>query len=132
MAKTNFLEEALLDHVLRNTAYTAPTTVYVGLLTASATDTGTLTSELSGDGYARQAATFGAPTQNTGVGEVSNSVEIMFPEATAAWEEATHFVIVDADTSGNVLYHGALDTPRTAGVGDQIRFQVGTLVVQES
>ena len=132
MAKTNFLEEALLDHVLRNTAYTAPATVYVGLLTASATDTGTLTSELSGDGYARQAATFGAPTQNAGVGEVSNSVEILFPEATGAWEEVTHFVVVDADSAGNVLYHGALDAPRTAGIGDQIRFQVGTLVVQES
>ena len=132
MAKTNYLEEALLDHVLRNEAYTPPTTVYVGLLTASATDAGTLTSELSGDGYARQAATFGAPTQNAGNGEVSNSAEILFPEATAAWAEATHFVVVDADTAGNALYHGALDTPRTAGVGDQIRFQVGTLVVQES
>ena len=132
MAKTNYLEEALLDHVLRNTTYAPPTTVYVALLTASATDDGVQTAELSGNGYARQAATFGVPTQVTGSGEVENSSEILFPEATGAWSEATHFAIADADSVGNYLYHGVLDTPRTAGLGDQIRFQVGTLKVRES
>ena len=132
MAKSNYLEENILNHVLRNTAYTSPTTVYVGLFTASPTDTGSLAAELSGDGYARQSATFGAPAQEAGSGQVANSVEILFPEATGAWAEATHFAIVDAETAGNVLYHEALDTPRTAGIGDQIRFQVGALTVSES
>lgn len=132
MAKTDYLEEALLNHVLRNTAYTAPTTVYVALLTASATDEGIQAAELSGNGYARQAATFTAPTQVTGSGEVENSAEILFPEATTAWSEVTHFAVADANAAGNYLYHGELDAPRTAGVGDQIRFQVGTLKVRES
>ena len=29
---SNFLENSLLDHVLRGTSYTSPTTVYVGLI----------------------------------------------------------------------------------------------------
>lgn len=132
MAKSDYLEEALLNHTLRNQAYTSPATVYVGLFTASTTDAGTLTNELSGDGYARQAATFGAPAQVGGSAQVANTAEILFPEATGAWSEATHFAVVDAETAGNVLYHEALDTPRTAGIGDQIRFQVGALTVSES
>lgn len=131
MAKTNYLEEALLDHVLNNVAYTSPTTVYVGLFSTATADDGTGT-ELTGNAYARQSVSFGAAAQNAGPAEVSNDVEILFPEATGAWSQATHFAIFDAVTAGNMLYHGALDTARTAGVGDQIRFQVGTLVVQES
>ena len=132
MAKTNYLEEALLNHVLRNTAYTSPTTVYVALLTASPGEEGTQTAELSGDGYARQSASFTAPSQVTGSGEVENDAEVLFPEATANWPEATHFAVADADSAGNYLYYEALDTPRTASTGDQIRFQVGALKVRES
>lgn len=36
--KTDYLENKILDHVLRNTAYTSPTTVYVGLCTSTPTD----------------------------------------------------------------------------------------------
>jgi hypothetical protein len=35
---SNFLENKLLDHVLRNTSYTSPTTVYVGLYTSDPAD----------------------------------------------------------------------------------------------
>ena len=131
MAKTNYLEEALLDHVLRNTAYTSPTTVYVALYSAAPGEAGGGT-ELTGNGYARQAITFGAPAQDGGVGRVTNSAEILFPEATDDWLEATHFAILDADTAGNMLYYEALGAPRTAALGDQIRFQVGALAVTES
>jgi hypothetical protein len=55
--KSDYLENKILDHVLRNTAYTSPTTVYVGLYTAAPTDAGGGT-EVSGNGYAREAATF--------------------------------------------------------------------------
>lgn len=132
MAKSNYLEEAVLNHVLRNTTLTSPTDIYVALFTASPTDAGTLSAELAGDGYARQTATFGAPTQFEGSGRVANTAEILFPEATAAWPEATHFAVIDASTAGNVLYHEALTAPRTAGIGDQIRFQIGALTVSES
>jgi hypothetical protein len=35
---SNFLENSLLDHVLRGTSYTSPTTVYVGLYTSDPGD----------------------------------------------------------------------------------------------
>lgn len=138
MAKTNYLEEALLNHVLRNTAYTSPAGVYVALFTESPTETGSLTNELSGDGYARQAVTFGAPTQEGGPAQVANTAEVVFPAATDAWPEATHWAVVDAATTGNVLYYALLldanedPQPRTILQGDQLRFAVGELRVRES
>lgn len=64
---------------------------------------------------------------------MTNSAEVLFPEVvTADWATATHFFIADAVSAGNRLYHGALDTSRTATVGDQIRFAAGSLTVVES
>ena len=130
MAKTDYLEDAILNHVLRNTALTSPATVYVGLTSTATTDADGGT-ELSGNGYARQSVTFGAPAGD-GSGSVSNSAEVLFPEATGAWSEATHFFIADASTEGNRLYHGELDASRTAALGDQIRFAAGALTVTEA
>ena len=56
-ALSNYLENALVNHVLRNTAYTTPgTSVYVGLIKFYETDkleAGTVTQEISGGSYAR-------------------------------------------------------------------------------
>jgi len=51
---SNYLENKVLDHVLRNVSYSSPTTVYVGLYTSDPTDAGSGT-EVSGGSYARQA-----------------------------------------------------------------------------
>ena len=53
---TDFLENKIIDHMLRNQAYTPPTTVYVALFTTATTDAGGGT-EVSGGAYARQAVT---------------------------------------------------------------------------
>ena len=37
---TDYLEDKVLDHVFGGSAYTAPTTLYVGLFTAAPSDTG--------------------------------------------------------------------------------------------
>ena len=54
MSFTNFLETEILDHVFAGAAYTAPGTLYLGLYTATPSDTGGGT-ELSGSAYARLA-----------------------------------------------------------------------------
>ena len=58
-AMSDYLENKILDHVLGTTAYTAPTTVYVGLATASFADDNSGT-ELTGNNYSRVSATFDA------------------------------------------------------------------------
>jgi hypothetical protein len=130
LAKTHFLEDAILNEVLRGINYTPPTTVYVALFTSPTTKDGG-GSEVSGGGYARQPVTFGAPGPGVDGRKVSNSAEILFPQATAPWGTITHVAIFDAATGGNMLYQGALEESRTVNTNDQLRFRAGDLSVEE-
>lgn len=123
-AISNYLENALINAVLRNTAYTSPTTVYVALYTSDPTDADTGT-EVSGGGYARQAVTFAAPSD----GATSNTADITFPEATASWGTVTHVGIRDAATAGNLLFHAALTVSKAIAAGDQLIIKAGDLDV---
>jgi hypothetical protein len=121
---SNYLENALINVTLRATAYTAPTTVYLALYTTDPTDADTGT-ECSGTSYARQAVTFGAPSN----GVSTNSAAIEFPQAGSAWGTITHIGIRDALTVGNLLYHTPLDASKTIASGDVFRIAATSLSV---
>jgi hypothetical protein len=121
---SNYLENALINAVLRNTSYTSPATVYVSLYTTDPTDADTGT-EVSGGSYARTSATFGAPSN----GVSTNSADVTFPTATASWGTVTHIGIHDASTSGNLLFHTPLDTAKTIDSGDIFKIETGNLSV---
>jgi hypothetical protein len=123
-ALSNYLENALINGTLRATNYTAPATVYVGLFTSDPTDAGSGT-EVSGNGYARKSATFGAPSNGASV----TSADIQFDQATGSWGTIGWFGILDASTSGNLLYHGALTTSKTIDTGDVFKIAAGSLTV---
>ena len=122
-ALSNYLENALINHVLRNSALTSPTTVYVALFTSDAgeLEAGTLTNEVSGGSYARQAVTFGAPTN----GATSNTGAVSFTDMPAG--TVTHAAIMDASTAGNVLFHAALTQSKTLNAGDTFTLASGDL-----
>ena len=121
---SNYLENALINVTLRNTAYTAPTTVYLGLYTTDPTDADTGT-EVTGNGYVRQAITFGAPSN----GVSTNSAAIEFPQATGSWGTVAYIGIRDASTAGNLLFHTPLDASKTIATGDVFRLAIGSLSV---
>ena len=123
---SNYLENALIDAVLRNTTYTSPATVYVSLYTSNPTDADSGTEvSTSGTAYARQAVTFGAPSN----GVSTNSADVTFPTATASFGTVTHIGIHDASTSGNLLFHTPLDTSKTIDSGDIFKIETGNLSV---
>lgn len=121
---SNYLENALINATLRNTSFTSPATVYVGLYTTDPTDAGTGT-EVSGGSYARVAVTFGAPSN----GVSTNSSAVEFPQATASWGTVTHIGILDALTTGNLLYHTPLDVSKAIDTGDIFKIAIGSLSV---
>ena len=123
-AMSNYLENALINATLRNTSYTSPSVVYAALFTTDPTDAGTGT-EVSGGSYARQAITFGAPSN----GASTNSAAVEFPQATGNWGTITHFGIYDASSSGNLLYHGALTSSKTIETGDVFKFAISNISV---
>ena len=121
---SNYLENALINAVLRNTTYTSPATVYVSLYTTDPTDADSGT-EVSGGSYARTAVTFGAPSN----GVTTNSADVTFPTSTSSWGNVTHIGIHDASTSGNLLFHTPLDTAKTIDSGDIFKIETGNLSV---
>ena len=121
---SNFLENALINATLRATTYTSPATVYVSLWTSDPTDAGSGT-EVSGGSYARTSVTFGAPSG----GVSTNSAAVEFPQATASWGTIGWIGINDAQTSGNLLYHTALDTSKAIDSGDIFKIASGNLSV---
>ena len=123
----NYLETALINAVLRNTSYTSPTTTYLALYTSDPTDADTGT-EITGGSYVRQAITFGSPSNGTS----TNSAAVEFPQATADWGIISHVAIRDAVTSGNLLFHTALDASKTINNGDVFKITAGNLSVQLS
>jgi len=121
---SNFLENALINATLRNTTYTSVATVYVSLWTSDPTDAGSGT-EVSGGSYARTAVTFGAPAN----GVTTNNADVTFPTATGSWGTVGWIGINDASTSGNLLYHTALDTAKAIDSGDIFKIVSGNLSV---
>jgi hypothetical protein len=123
---SNYLENALLNATLNATTYTAPATVYVSLLTTDPTDAGSGT-EVSGGSYARTAVSFATASGTSG--NVLNDADVTFPTATASWGTVGWIGINDALSSGNLLYHTALDTAKTIDSGDIFKISTGNLSV---
>ena len=123
-AMSNYLENALLNAVLRNTSYTSPSTVFVALYTTDPGEGGTGT-EVSGGSYARVAGTFGAPSN----GVSTNSAAVEFAQATGSWGTVGYVGLHDAITTGNLLFYGSLTTSKTIESGDVFKFSTGELSV---
>jgi len=119
---SDYLENEILDHILGTGAYTMPSAVYVGLSTGSFGDDNSGT-ELTGNNYARVAATFSAAASGT----TSNSAAIEFAAATGSWGSISHFGIFDASSSDNLLIHGAFTTAKTIASGDILKISTGDL-----
>ena len=130
-AASNFLENAVLNHVLTASSYTAPTTRYLALFkntsgnAATNLEAGTLTDEISGGTYARKAVTFAAASGGTS----ASNATVTFDTATANWGTITHIAVMDALTSGNVLFWGAVTTPKTIETGDTFQVSSGNLTI---
>jgi len=123
MSFSNFLETELLDHVFTNTAYTAPSTLYLALHTANPDEDGSGTEvSTSGTAYARQTVTF-TVSGNT----ATTDAAVEFPTATANFGTVSHVAVWDASTAGNMLAYAALTTSKTIETGDVLRIPTGDL-----
>ena len=151
-ALSDFAENKIIDWMFRAQAIgitgasaaagTGPATLYVGLLTANATDSTTGT-EVTGGSYARVAVTSslaawagtqsaGSTTVSTGTsGTTSNNASITFPAPTANWGVVTGFAVFDASSAANMLFYSALTISKTINNGDAApSFAAGVLTFQ--
>lgn len=131
MSKSDYLENELLDHILGNSSWSAPGTVYISLYTVTPSDTGGGT-EVTGGSYARVSMTNNLTNWPAASGGAkANGTAITYPQATADWGTVVAFGIQDASTSGNLLYWGAVSPSKAVSNGDTAAFAIGDLDITE-
>jgi hypothetical protein len=140
---SDYLENKIVDWLARGQSFTPPATWYAALNTAACSDSSGGT-EVTGGSYARVSITLSTtnfsatdgsgstanPSAGTS-GTTYNLGSITFPAPTANWGVASHVKIMDASTSGNMLFCIALTTPKTINNGDAApTFPAGSLSIQ--
>ena len=135
-AATTYLENKILSFIFKNNAGSFATpgdSIYVGLATAvSDAEAGSLTEATFGS-YARQqvtAANWTLASASTDQQTVTNAANIEFPASTGTSNTVTHAFLVDAASSGNILFVGALDANKTIATGDIFRINAGNLTIE--
>jgi len=131
---TNYLEDKIVNHVFGSTTYTKPTNWYVGLLTATPSDSAAGT-EVTGGSYARQVCAF--TITGSGIAQAVNTSAITFPTATADWGIVGWVGIYDALSGGNLVAYQNLQksdfsttTTKTINDGDIFKFNASTIKIQ--
>lgn len=139
--KASTASNGMLQHVFRTTSYTAPTNVYVGLMSTCPTAGNNGTELTIGtNGYTRSGAiakgdaswTYTAATF-IGAATITNAAAITFPAAATNPWTCNCFGIYDASSAGNLLYWGAITgAPVTVSVGATASFAIGQLSITEN
>lgn len=118
MYVTNYFEGKILN-VFRGISYSAPAAVYLALFLSNPGEAGAGT-EVSYDGYARQAITFSEPALDSALGEygVQNSNAATYAAAPVAAGTVTHIGLFDSKTGGNMLLYGQLTNSIVIDAGE--------------
>ena len=133
---TNYLEEKLIDHLFRITAYshTSPTAWYIGLHTGAFGDDGVGGVEVvtSATNYVRIAVTRGTAWVKASDGNtrtVHNGAVITFGIPSGNWGQITHVGIWDsASASTNLIIEAQLEFVKNINNGDPApKFNIGEL-----
>jgi len=130
---TSYLEEKILNHILRGEVYTPPSTIYVGLVDSSATDidleNGILTNEITGYTGSRKVISFNPASQDNGKGTTKNNSEINFNSMPK--KEVAYAILCDSEAGGNILYWLPADTIKTTNIDDIYRLKENDLTITQ-
>lgn len=124
-AATDYMENALLDHALKGTAYSQPTNIYVSLHSAAPSDGTPSNGEITGGSYARVVCT--SSWAAAASGSKATNADLTWTNMPAT--TVTHVAIWDSSTGGNGLFHGSLSASKAVNSGDTFKILSGNLTV---
>ena len=119
-AMSNYLENALLDHAVGTSSFTAPTGVYFKMHTGAPGEDGTANAATE-----TTRADCGAFSAAAG-GTTDNDAAITISSVSTT-EDITHFSLWDAASGGNCLFVGALTSSVALTAGDDFQVSAGDL-----
>jgi hypothetical protein len=113
-----------IDWLLATGSPTRPAGCYVALGTGASASG--LTGEPSGNGYARQSATFSAASSRA----TANTAKLTFGPCTSSnWGALTHVGVYSASSGGTCIYCGSLTASKTVNVGDTLEMAIGAVSI---
>lgn len=121
---SDYLAQQICEWISGTTFPTAPTNVYLGLLTS-------VPAEISGNGYSRaaiSAATWDTPTDSGSAWVTANGAVVVSGTATSDWTATPNYALFDASSGGNQLTTTeAMGVSLTITSGGYARFPVGDI-----
>jgi hypothetical protein len=125
---SNYAELAILEHSVGKTSWTKPS-CYVALYTVAPTDSSSGTEvSSSGTAYTRQQL-LNTDWASASSGSITTASDVTFPTATASWGTVVAAAIVDASSSGNIIWYGTLTSNKTVDSGDTFKITAGNLTL---
>ena len=121
MAATDFFEQLVLDHALRQQSFSIQDW-YVGFWLGDPTSAGLLTDEVSAADYQRKPVLWAA--------DFTNANLIQWAAPIASWGTLTYVCVLNSPLkgSGNMCFYEARD-PVVIDIGTPVNILVGTLAV---
>lgn len=130
MSMSNTTENDVLKAILQGTdiGWRTGANVYLALFTADPTEAGVFTNEANYTGYARVLMAK-ATSFTDGGSTFTNANLVQFGQCTAGSNIITHFAICTADTAGQIIVSGALNSSLSVSTGIQPQFSAASLSV---
>lgn len=123
MAFSVYLGNTVIDHLLRNQAFTTASSIWVSLHSGDPGTDWPGANEVSGSSYARKQLTLGAASAKAS----SNSGSLAYPGMPAT--NVTHAAIFNWSTAGSLLMSGSLSASKVVNSGDEFQFAVSAITV---
>ena len=126
-AFSTYLENLIIEATLRNGSISGISSRYLALFTdvtvIAELEASDFTNEVSGASYIRKSVNFDIPVD----GVTQNTADIVWPTALENWGTIGYAAVCDtlANGTGNILYYGALSTPKVISTNDQFKFNAG-------
>ena len=115
-------ENRILNHLCLVSAWTPTTPLKVALFTVAPSEAGGGT-EVSGGSYARTNVTFSTAASGT----ITNSADVIFPQATASWGTVVAVGIFDSAGTPVLIWYGNTSSSKAIDNGDEYRLPAGSI-----
>jgi hypothetical protein len=120
---TNYLADKLIKATVGDETFTAPAKPYLALFTEDPTKEGNSVGEVAQASYNRQEVTMTDPVE----GVSTNANQVDWSIATSNWGHVGWIAIMDAPSSGSMLYFTELGSVKNILTGDQFIIKVNEL-----
>jgi len=136
-AFSDYFEQKIVQWISGTQLPTPTAATFLQLYSQDPTETGSSTGALFSTRYSIASGSTSWTTASGGAGSasgatLSNASAFTITSSATATASATHFTVWDASATGtgNLLFYGALASAKTIGLGDEVKFNIGSLILE--